>query len=71
MKQLSFINSGRLRRSGFSVLNPLQALAFSCGEEFELYRGDDLYYFYPEENRDQTVRWAMIVDLYRRVKNGS
>jgi uncharacterized membrane protein YdjX (TVP38/TMEM64 family) len=57
---------------GFTVPpEKLQALAFSCGEEFELYRGDDLYYFYPEENRDQTVRWAMIVDLYRRVKNES
>ncbi len=54
-------------RSGseqFSVaISELPALPFSCGEEFELYHENRLYYFYPRENRRQVVRWAMIVDL--------
>ncbi len=41
----------------------LPALAFSCSEEFELYHADELHYFYPTENRRQTVRWALAVDL--------
>ena len=41
----------------------LLALAFSCGEEFELYHQNQLYYFYPETNRQQVARWALIVDL--------
>ena len=51
-------------------LADMQALAFSCNEEFELYHNDDLYYFYPEDNRIQTVRWAMFVDLIREEKDG-
>ena len=41
----------------------LPALPFSCGEEFELYHKNKLYYFYPETNRQQVARWALIVDL--------
>ena len=41
----------------------LPALPFSCGEEFELYHENQLYYFYPKENRIQAARWALIVDL--------
>lgn len=41
----------------------LPALAFSCGKEFELYWKDELYYFYPVENRQQVARWALAVDL--------
>ena len=44
-------------------LSDLPALAFSCREEFELYIGGELYYFYPDENPRQTVRWALLVDL--------
>ena len=40
----------------------LPALAYSCGEEFELYHGDELCYFYPTEDPQQTARWALIVD---------
>ena len=43
----------------------LPALAYSCGEEFELYNGDELFYFYPRENPQQTARWALLVDLLR------
>ena len=41
----------------------LPALAFSCGEEFELYHEGELYYFYPVEQRRQVARWALMVDL--------
>ena len=48
----------------FSVkLEDMDALAFSCDEEFEIYNGDDLLYFYPIENRQQVARWALLVDL--------
>ena len=48
----------------FSVkLNELQAIPFSCGEEFELYHNDELYYFYPESDRQQCARWALISDM--------
>ena len=41
----------------------LPALAFSCGEEFELYYDGELHYFYPEKDRVQVARWALFVDL--------
>ena len=41
----------------------LPALAFSCGEEFELYHNNELHYFYPQENPVQAARWALAVDL--------
>ena len=41
----------------------LPALPFSCNEEFETYFHENLYYFYPTENRRQAARWALIVDL--------
>ncbi len=48
----------------FSVpLRDLPALAFSCGEEFELYHKDELYYFYPLEQPLQVARWGLLVDL--------
>ena len=51
-------------------IEKLPALAFSCGEEFELYYRDELYYFYPEENRQQVARWAMMTDLlWERSRN--
>ena len=47
----------------FVPIRKLPALAFSCGEEFELYLGGELHYFYPLENRRQVARWALAVDL--------
>ena len=41
----------------------LPALAFSCGQEFELYHEGELYYFYPARQPQQAARWALIVDL--------
>ena len=41
----------------------LPALPFSCGEEFEVYHEDELWYFYPVRDRCQVARWALMVDL--------
>ena len=41
----------------------LKALPFSCGEEFETYWQNELYYFYPVEHREQCARWALLADL--------
>ncbi len=54
----------RSARETFSIpTENLPALPFSCGEEFELYHQNKLYYFYPETDRQQVARWALIVDL--------
>ena len=41
----------------------IPALAFSCGTEFEIYHGDNLYYFYPKEHPAQAARWGLAADL--------
>ena len=56
--------SYRSGKISFSIpTEELPALAFSCGKEFELYHGDELYYFYPKETPNQAARWALAVDL--------
>ena len=56
--------SYRSEGTGFSIpLEKLPALPFSCGEEFECYYRDELYYFYPLEERRQVARWALLTDL--------
>lgn len=40
----------------------LDALAFSCNEEFEFYHGNDLLYFYPE-HRCQVAKWSALWDI--------
>ena len=47
----------------------LIALPFSCGEEFELYYKNELYYFYPDKNREQCARWALITDLLKEERD--
>lgn len=49
-------------------LSQLPALPFSCDEEFETYFHENLYYFYPRENRRQAARWALLVDLLNEKK---
>ena len=44
-------------------ITEIPALAFSCGEEFELYYDGELHYFYPEKDRSQCARWALLVDM--------
>ncbi len=63
----------RSQRIEFSIpTEKIPALAFSCNEEFELYYKNELYYFYPVENRRQCVRWSVMIDLFReeRMRNG-
>ncbi|MBR4393612.1 MAG: hypothetical protein IKT07_06250, partial [Oscillospiraceae bacterium] len=50
-------------------LEKLPALAFSCGEEFELYHENELHYFYPVEEPKQAARWALAVDLMTERRN--
>lgn len=48
----------------------LKTLAFSVNEEFECYYNDELYYFYPVNNRIQCTKWALIVDeINKEVKD--
>ncbi|MCR5442885.1 MAG: VTT domain-containing protein [Sphaerochaetaceae bacterium] len=49
----------------------LQAIPFSCGEEFELYYNNELYYFYPDENPQQCARWALISDMLSPLESHS
>ena len=54
----------RSEKENFTIpTEELPALAFSCNEEFELYHNNELHYFYPEENRMQVARWALLVDM--------
>ena len=54
---------GDLNVKEFTIaMKDLRALAFSCGEEFECYYNDELYYFYPKTNKQQCTKWALIVD---------
>lgn len=63
----------KLTKEGFSYrsatesftipIDRLSALPYSAGEEFEVYQKENLYYFYPVENKRQVVRWALLVDL--------
>ena len=46
----------------------LPAMAYSCGEEFELYHGEELCYFYPKETPQQAARWAAVVDRMRGLR---
>ena len=41
----------------------MRPLPFSCGEEFETYHEGRLYYFYPEKDRAQCARFALVSDL--------
>ena len=53
----------------FIPMEKIPALAYSCGKEFELYYKNELHYFYPKENRNQVVRWALYVDLLHEREN--
>ena len=54
----------RSRSEDFAIpAEKLPALAFSCGEEFELYHDNELHYFYPQKDPTQAARWALAADL--------
>ncbi|MBR2121923.1 MAG: VTT domain-containing protein [Lachnospiraceae bacterium] len=57
---------------GFSIdMDRITAIPFSCGEEFELYYKNELYYFYPDTDRIQAARWALAADLLRERRAGT
>lgn len=59
-----FVFEGNLKVGSFThEMKSLSALAFSSGEEFECYYNNELYYFYPKENRSVCCKWALIVDM--------
>ena len=63
--------SYRSANEEFSIsTKDIPALAYSCNEEFELYHNDELHYFYPVDNRKQTVRWALLIDILAEARNG-
>ena len=67
----------KLNRNGFSFsgivdekeiafshsLDALFALAFGVNDEYECYNGDDLYYFYPINNKKSCTRVSLIYDI--------
>lgn len=58
------------RSEDFSIgFNDLQAIPFSCGEEFELYHNNRLYYFYPGKDPQQCARWGLIADILSPFSN--
>ena len=64
--------SYRSDSESFTVtFDKLPALPFSVDTEFELYRGGDLYYFYPDETKRQVTRWALIVDIIKEERDGT
>lgn len=63
LSNFEFTYEGNLKVSSFTIsIDKIKALAFSCGEEFECYYNDELYYFYPITNKKQCSKWALIVD---------
>ena len=62
--------SYRSEEKSFEIpVEKLPALAFSCGEEFELYYENELHYFYPKEEPKQVARWGLAVDLMAERRN--
>ncbi|MBO4323356.1 MAG: 1-acyl-sn-glycerol-3-phosphate acyltransferase, partial [Clostridia bacterium] len=47
-------------------VSSLEAIAYSVGEEFEMYNDDRLHYFYPKKDRNVCVQVALVYDLLRR-----
>ena len=45
-------------------------LAYSCKKEIELYRGENQYFFYPENDVVQVAEWALFVDLIAERRGG-
>ena len=51
-------------------LSEFSGLAFSCNKEIEFYRGENLYFFYPEKDKVQVAEWAMFIDLMAERRSG-
>ena len=48
----------------------LEGIAYSVGEEFELYYKDRLHYFYPKKDKQICTRIALIYDLIKEKQRG-
>ena len=46
----------------------LKGIAYSVNEEFEMYYNNDLYYFYPKENRKICTRIALVFEILRELE---
>lgn len=46
-------------------VSSLEAIAYSVGDEFEMYNEDRLHYFYPKKNKNICVQVALIYDLLK------
>ena len=69
MKHLALTDHGNM----FGILNfehicHANKINPICGEEFELYHGEELCYFYPKETPQQAARWAAVVDRMRGLR---
>ena len=48
------------------TVRDLEGIAFSVNEEFEMYWRDELYYFYPRENRAVCTRTAAVFEMLKK-----
>ena len=46
----------------------LKGIAYSVNEEFEMYYNNDLYYFYPKENKKICTRIALVFEILRELE---
>ena len=66
-----FSFDGKVGDKAVSFYHPkeaLQALPFSVGEEYECYYNNELYYFYPKNNKNTCVKVALLYDLIQEMK---
>lgn len=49
-------------------ISKLQGIAYSVNEEFEMYYNDDLYYFYPKDNKKICTRIALIFEILKELE---
>ena len=64
-EKISFISGAD--GEDFEINNcDLESIAYSAGEEFEFYRNDRLYYFYPVTERKLCARVALIFDMIKK-----
>ncbi len=52
----------------FFPLEKIYRLLFGAGEDFEIYEGEELYYFVPEEKKS-AVDWYMVSGLLKQIYN--
>lgn len=58
-----FVGKTKNDEEFFIPYHDLHALPFAIGKEFECYRDEFLYYFYPLDFKDNATKWSLIVDV--------